>query len=298
MIINEIRAELAKLLKPNPEILKPESEADIIIVNVLKKDTAFIYAHGDQEINPAATKKLIKMAEKRALGHPLAYLNGHKEFYGLFFYVNKNVLVPRPETEIMVELALKKIHNRNEAATFVDIGTGSGCIIISIAKNIDNKNCQFFGLDISEKALETARKNANFHGLDNRIKFLRSNILNGFNKHIVKNNKIIIMANLPYLTSEQIKESPTIRFEPIIALRAKEQGLYYYRMLFEQTKKKFIGHEICIYCEFDHSQTKNICSLAKSILPDYKINIHKDLGGYDRILILEKKTVQNICTVF
>ncbi|OGF27519.1 hypothetical protein A2303_01495 [Candidatus Falkowbacteria bacterium RIFOXYB2_FULL_47_14] len=239
------------------------------------------------------------LIKKRLSGLPVAYLIGHKSFYGLDFIVNKNTLVPRPETEMMVDLTTRysQLITRNEQMLMVDVGTGSGCIIISLAKQILSRfpTPDFIATDISPEALAVARKNAKQHGVNKQIKFLRGNLLlpvlsdKNFQSKI-KNQKpkIIITANLPYLTPTQIKNSPSIKHEPKIALSAGPDGLKYYRQLFMQIRQMLnVKYQMSIFCEIDPSQSAKIKQLAKRELPKHKFEIKKDLAGYDRLAVIK-----------
>ena len=276
-------------------------DAEILLAAVLKKPREFLFTHPERILSAGQNKKYEIFIKKRRAGMPVAYLIGHKSFYGLDFLVSKNVLVPRPETEMMVNEILNfKFQISNAKTIFIDIGTGSGCIIVSIVKSLQNKqfpisNFQFLATDISSAALLIARKNAKLHKAEKHIKFLRGDLLlpvlsdKNFQSKI-KNQKpeIIITANLPYLTPAQIKNSPSIKYEPKLALTAGSDGLKYYRQLFKQIKKiTSYGLRVTSLCEIDPGQTKKIKQLAKNELPKHKLEIKKDLAGYDRLLMIK-----------
>ncbi len=268
-------------------------DLDILISFTIKKPREFILAHPEHQLNRLEENKLKKLIKKRIAGEPIAYLTKEKEFYGLKFFVNKNVLVPRPETELIVDEVLRII--KPEIKTIIiDIGTGSGCIIISIAQTIKNKyknldNFDFFAVDISDKALKVANKNANLYNLKDKINFLEGDLLKPL-KNIVKFSgiKTIITANLPYLTPKQIKESPSIQAEPRLALEAGKDGLKYYRQLFRQIKESHLNNT-CILIEIDPSQTQKIKKIILNFFPRAKFKIIKDLAGFDRIVVITLK---------
>lgn len=264
-------------------------DIDLVLSYTLKKQREFIISHPEYQLSPAKIKSTNKLLEKRIAGYSIAVLTQEKEFYGLNFFVNKHVLVPRPETELMVDEALKVI---TPNSTIIDLGTGSGCIITTLAKQLVNyrlpvNNYQLFGVDISSQALAVARKNARNLRVAN-IKFVKSDLLSRFmNKKLLLNNhKLIILANLPYLTPSQVKKSPSIKFEPILALVAGNDGLKYYRQLFQQLVKLKIKN-YSIFCEIDHTQTKAITQLINKILPSNKFTIVKDLANYNRLVIIK-----------
>lgn len=237
------------------------------------------------------------MIARRLAGEPIAYLTGRKEFYGLNFFIDKNVLIPRPETELMVEEALKRITRNAEFITLIDIGTGSGCIIISLAKRISDVGFQMsdfrlFAVDISKPTLAVAKKNAELHGTGNKIKFILGDLLKPVilnSKFLSNNSKIIILANLPYLTPLQIKSSPTVKYEPKKALDGGRDGLKYYKKLFRQVKQLIKSNAAAIYllCEIDPGQAQKIKRLAQNELPKNKLQIKKDLSGRNRLAIIE-----------
>lgn len=288
----------------------PHLEAEFLLSHILKKPREYLLTYPEKKLSAARARKFLLLIKKRARGWPAAYLTGEKEFYGLKFFVDKNVLIPRPETELMVEEALRHITRNIKHITFIDVGTGSGCIIISIAKAvisnfkfsppsrgpakaavIFNKssilNFKFFGTDVSRKALAIAKKNAEFHNVNKQIYFMKSNLLDSIPKSKICNlkSKILILANLPYLTPLQIKNSPTIKYEPKLALAAGPDGLKYYRKLFSQINKLKIQNCL-ILCEIDSSQAIKIKKLARTLLPLARIAIKKDLKGLNRLVII------------
>jgi|WetSurMetagenome_2_1015567.scaffolds.fasta_scaffold03831_6 release factor glutamine methyltransferase len=285
IISSAVRMAGKKLKEKNIE--SADLEAEIFLSFILRQPREFILAHPEIKLNFWQKWKLNWLVGQRIKGIPVAYLIGHKEFYGLDFLVNKNVLIPRPETELMVEEALKKIINyKLSIINFIDVGTGSGCIIVSLAKMLKEKGISgnFFGLDISKKALKIARKNAKKNNVDGCIHFLHSDLLNITNKNIF-NEPVIITANLPYLTPEQVENSPSIQKEPKIALLSGIDGLNHYRSLFRQINERaeFIKSELYIFCEIDETQKDKMTELIKQELPRAEFEFKNDLGGHCRL---------------
>jgi release factor glutamine methyltransferase len=273
-------------------------DIELIISNVIKKPRAFLLAHPEHKLRENYELRIKNYAARRMSNEPLAYILGQKEFYGFNFKVNKNVLVPRPETEMIIDHATHSIERitKNKKTIFIDVGTGSGCIIITLAKKLLNNelrimNYEFIGIDISESALKIARQNAKFHKVDKKIKFLKGNLLEPLlkNKKLkIVNCKLIIAANLPYLTPAQIKNSPSIQYEPKIALNAGRDGLKHYRELFSQIKKiKKICVTCYVLCEIDPAQTLKIKKIIKNNFPDAKVEIKKDPRGLSRLVVAE-----------
>jgi len=248
----------------------------------------------------------------RRINHaPLAYILGKKEFYGLEFKVDKNTLIPRPETEMLVELASCNIKhgtwNKKNKLFAVDVGTGSGNIIISIVKALASTNqklktINYFGIDISSDALKIARQNAKIHKVDKKIKFIQGNLLEPFLKAnkltklqpeadpplAEKPNKLVIVANLPYLSKKIYVSSldDVKKYEPKSALYSPQDGLWHYKKLLEQIKKIhdtcYMIHATCIL-EISPEQKKTIAELIGNTLPFAKIGFEKDLADKWRI---------------
>ncbi len=264
-------------------------DAELLLSHVLKKTREFIIANPKYKTTFLQKLKFKYYTKKRYTGIPLAYITGNKEFFGLNFKVNKHTLIPRPDTEILVEKAIKeiKLHTtKNELPTLIDIGTGSGCIPISILSTHKLENLKTYATDISNKALKIAKQNAKKHSTP--ITFLHGNLLEPIIKNslLVVNCKLLIVANLPYLTERQFDSEPSIQHEPKTALVADNQGLALYEKLLEQVKNKLVNHcsQINILIEIDPTQTKKIISIIKKILPKTKISILTDLSGRDRVV--------------
>jgi len=255
-------------------------DAEILLSYAIKKNKTFLYTHPEYKLNNNQINKFKKYIIKRSGGEPIAYIIKNKKFYNLDFFVNKNVLIPRPETEMLVEETLKLVRDDKKIQSIIDIGTGSGCIIISLVKNIKNKNINFYATDISKKALNISQKNAKKYKLN--IKFIKSNLLKNINIYL---KNYILIANLPYLKKNLNRSN--LKFEPKKALYSGKDGLKLYNKLFLEIKNlKYKPKYVLL--EFDCGQTEKIKKIIKNILPEYKIKIKKDLAGLNRILIAEK----------
>ena len=256
---------------------------------VTKKPKEFLYTHPDCKLNQKQIARLKQLINRRSKGEPIAYLRGFKEFYGLDFFVNKRVLIPRPETELLVEEVLKrnqKSEIRNQI--IADIGTGSGCIIIALAKLLPTSYflppTSYYATDISRTALSVAKKNTKKHKV--KIKFFQGDLLQP-----LKNKPIdMVVANLPYgwkqWNNSTSVETSSLKFEPRPALFTKENGLYFYRRFFEQLAKRKQKPSL-VMVEFDPRQTNNLKKLTKKYLPNSKVEIKKDLAGLNRLAIIK-----------
>ncbi len=270
-------------------------DLELIIAAVLKKPREFVLSHPEYKIPKFKIKNLKLKISRRGRGEPLAYILGHKEFYGLDFKVDKNVLIPRPETELLVDLALKEALNtkyRILNTSIIDMGTGSGNVIISVTCNIKHVACdkmKFYGIDISKKALKIARKNAKLHKVNKKIKILQGNILEPIlknKKYLIQNTRYIILANLPYVSKKIYAKSPTIKHEPKLSLLSSEEGLHHYKKFLKQIKKLIVTcYMLYVTCLFEISpeQKPKLSKLIKYYFPKAGINFHKDLAGKWRV---------------
>ncbi len=298
MTIDQALTQTVKQLKTLSVAANPHLEAEILLSKIIGQPREFALTHPNKKLTPSQSRRLTSLVNRRAKGEPIAYLIGEKEFYGLNFKVNKNVLVPRPETELIVDEALNLIlknKKTNSPFTIIDVGTGSGCIIIALAKKLAHqnlvKNFSFFASDISPAAIKVAQINARRHQLIRQIKFSVGDLIKPFAQILAKlkpDSNLIILANLPYLTPAQIKTSGSIQTEPRLALDGGQDGLKYYRQLFTQIKKFKLStnFKVKIIAEIDPGQKKNIKNLTLNTWPDTKPKFRKDLAGFTRIVII------------
>jgi len=271
-------------------------DRELLLSYVLKKPREYIFAHPEKKLSASQFKKFKNLANRRAKGEPIAYLTGKKEFYGLEFSVNRNVLIPRPETELLVELVLKNIQNTKHKirnTSIIDIGTGSGNIIIAIIKNIPEKmarNAKFFAIDISEKALEVARANAKKHKVDKKIKFTQSDLLKFIYKNKLKGN-LIIIANLPYVSPQMYREhKENLRFEPKRALVSGKGGVSHYIRLIGEIGELWKSEQfrtISVFFEISPEQKGALLKIIQKELPSAKVHFFKDLSGKIRVAKIE-----------
>ena len=262
--------------------LIPINELDILLSESIKKRKEFLHTHPEYRLKLPELLKLVYFIFQYKQGYSVAAITKHKEFFGIEFFVNKHVLIPRPETELIIEETLNEINNSAKKILLIDVGTGSGCIPISILKNTKNIHSAI-ALDISKDALKVAEKNIIKYKTDTKL--LKSNLLTKIlDQDYQTFDQIIITANLPYLTNTQVKEEPSIHREPKIALIAKENGLALYHQLLIQITKIFNNKKLLVLFEIDPTQTDQITQLTQEYLPKSKIEIKKDLANLDRIL--------------
>ena len=279
-------------------------DAEILLSLSTGKPKEYILAHPEKNLTKFQLKKYISFTKRRSTGEPIAYITKKKEFFGLEFFVNRNVLIPRPETELLVESLLEKISNAEYEIpdTILDVGTGSGNIIISIVKNIPKKiqnRINFIATDISKKVLGVAKENAKRHNVSRKIKFIQSNLL----EYFLKNNKMrsrnfFIVANLPYVSPNTYDSNKNnLKYEPAGALISSEKGLMHYKNLFREIKNIWqTNHGIGItgFFEISPEQKPEIGRIIRKILPNIRTIFRKDLAGRWRCLELRIQSESNL----
>jgi release factor glutamine methyltransferase len=281
-----------KLLKETTIKLKEANietadlDAKVLLKHILKIDDTTLYKNFDQPVNKKAVSKIEELVERRANKEPIAYLIKNKEFFGLKFYINENVLIPRPESEYLIEESIKYVESniKYKKINILDMGTGSGCLIISLAKNLNDmekaSNIDYFATDISPAALKVAIHNAKQNAVFNKINFLESNLFS--NKDLPEKFDLII-ANLPYVPDDEIDES--VKFEPHDAIFAADNGTEIIKNFLVQTKN-YLQKEGMILIELDPRNAQEIKEYTKKKFPDAKIELKKDLAGLDRYLAI------------
>lgn len=268
---NRQSQSIKTLLQKNKQL--PPEELDILLALALGKNKEYVYKNPEKELRRSTIKAFYKLLNKRLANWSLAYLRGYKEFYGLKFLVSKHTLIPRPESELLVEEALKFIKPNHK---IIDLGTGSGCLILSVAKNFPQ--AEYLATDISKPALKTAQTNSRKLGLKNKIKFINSNLL----KSVPKTKFDIVIANLPYLKPDELKES-SIKKEPTSALLSGQDGLDHYKKLLHQITA-YLADQYLILLEINPQQAELIKKAIVSNLPKAQIKFLKDLTGNIRVV--------------
>lgn len=218
----------------------PLIETEILLSAIINNDRSYLNAFPESGLTSEQIALFESFEARRRNNEPLAYILGYKEFFGLNFLVNSSVLIPRPETEELVRIALSAIQAKTQP-TIIEIGTGSGCIAIAIGKN--NPNTNIVATDISPKSLSVARKNALLNSVVN-IEFKKADLLSGIDERFD-----LIISNLPYIPTKNWQKLPrSIRdFEPRIALDSGESGMQLYHKLFRQAKAKLKKNGTIIY---------------------------------------------------
>jgi release factor glutamine methyltransferase len=264
-------------------IPSPRLEADLMLAAVLGLPRVKLYAEWDRPLTPAEVQNYREILAKRVQGWPLAYLTGKKSFLSWEFSVTPAVLIPRPETEELVEAAIAAVKGR-ECLRGADIGTGSGAIVISLAKALPGSS--WHGVDISSAALEVARANAINLEVDRQITFIRGNLMEPLLDSGCKFD--LIVANPPYIPSSVIESlQPEVRKEPRLALDGGPDGLEIYRRLIPDLPRVLTDDGL-VMVEHGHDQRRPLEALFRSA--GYICTSIPDLAGRDRILTARKLT--------
>lgn len=252
-----------------------KSEAGDLLSWVLKKSNGFLLTNQDARITPGQQKIFSRIIKKRISGFPFAYIIGKKGFYGLDFFVSPQVLIPRPETESLIDWVIKQFP-KDFNGTIADIGTGSGCIAITLAKYFPKT--KIYARDVSESALAIARRNARMHRVASRIRFQKSSLLS----QVTKPESIdLVVANLPYLSKEELGNVP---FEPVKALYGGKLGLEPIEKCIAQVEQYKIKQAI-----FEISPTQEYwLSYILQKQKEYQFGFLHDLTGRVRFLTLKK----------
>lgn len=287
--------KISDILKSGIERLGKRKNAvldcEVILANVLGVEREYLIGHCEEEVHDDLIKLFEAYLRRIQTGEPIAYITQEKEFFGLNFYVDRRVLVPRPETEMLVERVLNYIGmNEAEGKTFriLDVGTGSGCIAISIAKSLTDQKAevldQVLALDISEDALDVARINVEQHSMEDRVQLYQSDLLEVVD---IGEDYDVIVANLPYIgemTNAEVEENVK-KHEPNRALFAGSSGLSLYKKMFQELKDKDIKFKFLVG-EIGDGQRKELGALLSKYF-DQKWVVEKDLAGKDRIFVVE-----------
>ena len=265
----------AKKLLVNHHIEDASLEAEILLRCILEIDRARLYTELDKDLTESQLTKYLNLIERRCQGEPSAYITGHREFYGLDFIVDSNVLIPRPETELLVEKALEFSGN-HQISTIADVGTGCGAIAISLAINLND--VKIYGLDASEKALEVARENRRKHGVSGKMELLQSDLLKSLPSSVD-----MIIANLPYIKSSEVPGTGPVSFEPVMALDGGPSGLAAIERLCRESVGKIRDNGVLLL-EIGQGQADSVKGLVSQIYPAANIKVYLDDASIERVM--------------
>ena len=266
-------------------LARPRLEAELLLCLVLQVDRAFLFAHPEIELSLLQQDRLRDLLQQRARQYPLPYLRRSQEFYGRTFHVDPAVLIPRPETELLVDVALSWLKRQPPARIF-DLGTGSGCIAATLACEL--ASCRVIASDISYPALRVAQRNIRRHDCRDRVQLLCCDLFQGL---LPRKTFDLLVCNPPYVGSQERDEvdPQTYRFEPAIALFAAEKGLRVYRRLLQRASLLLKpGGRLIL--ELGHRSRKAVVQLANDSGWRW-LGTEKDLAGIDRCAVLRPSRI-------
>jgi release factor glutamine methyltransferase len=262
-------------------------EAGSLLAHILGRDRSFILSHAEDAIKDDHAELFRRYLQRRAEGEPLQYITGQQEFFGLVFEVNRNVLIPRPETELLIETALKLVGTGDAAPSICDVGTGSGCIGITLVHELPQAFA--VALDISPEALKVAERNAARHSVADRISFIVSNCFSGLDQTDAQQSCFdLIVSNPPYVESNAMAslQKEVKEFEPHVALVAGEDGLTVIRRLLSEVGS-FLRPGGFFVFEIGFNQAAAVEQLIDQ--ETWRLlGIHADLQGIPRTVALQK----------
>jgi release factor glutamine methyltransferase len=269
----------ARIILASTDIEDAPLECELLLRHTLKISRVQLYIDLNDELSPEQEETFWHLVKRRGNGEPVAYITGNREFYGLDFYVDPRVLIPRPETELLVEKAIN-LARGYPIATIAEIGTGCGVIAICLALNLPQ--AKIYATDTSADALEVASINSEEYGVADRVCLLHGNMLAPLPEPVD-----LIVANLPYVRKGEVQARS---FEPLIALDGGSDGLERIRELCRQLAYKLHpGSHLLL--EVGQGQTTAVTGLLHSLFPGARVEVTPDLSGIDRVVSLKLTTV-------
>ena len=264
------------------EIPSAELAAELLLMHVVGRDRAYLYTNPEVELAPETAERYSTLVAERATGKPTQYITGHQEFWGLDFEVTPDVLIPRPETEHIVETALEFVRADSPLLRIVDVGTGSGCIALALASELPD--ALILALDISRPALDVARRNARRLGLSDRLCFVQSDLLSCLASGSALD---LVVSNPPYVGADELDrvQREVREFEPRIAWGGGGRGDEIYAKMFAQAREVLRpeGH-VCV--EVGYNQGENVANMLGAGWN--AVGVRPDLAGIPRVVAARK----------
>ncbi|MBN1537907.1 MAG: peptide chain release factor N(5)-glutamine methyltransferase [Anaerolineales bacterium] len=267
----------------SPASDSPELDAQVLLTQIIKKTRTWILAHTEYELTSCEKEACDHAISKIEFGIPLPYILGHWEFYGREYLITPDVLIPRPETELMVEKALvwlKEYASKADDILAADIGCGSGCIGISLAAEIPNLH--IISSDISWAAVNVALQNAARHSVTSHLHIVQCDLIPPINRPLQ-----VICANLPYIPTSTLTRLDVYKKEPTLALDGGMDGLYLIEPLLS-ISPHFLAKRGLILLEIESTITDKVTKLSHDAFPNAAINVFQDLSGHDRLIAIQQ----------
>lgn len=263
-------------------------DAELLLRHVLGRDRAWLIVHRDDIIDDKSRELFEDAVRRRAMREPLQYITGRQEFWGLDFLVTPDVLIPRPETELVVQTALERI-KQSISPLVVDLCTGSGCIAISIAK--EHKGSRIIAIDVSARALEVARENSHRHSVSERIQFMEGDLFGPIAELSIRGMVDVIAANPPYIPAREIHAlQPEVRdFEPAVALCAGPDGTEIQMRIIKEAPD-FLKKDGHLVMEIGRGQGPALMKAVKETRRFHNPMLLNDLAGIERVIVAKKES--------
>jgi len=260
--------------------------AGVLLAHVIGVDRTHLLTRSDDQVGESHYETYLRLIERRAVGEPLQYITGHQEFYGLDFIVTPDVLIPRPETEFLIERVMKLVKERRDSPLIVDVGTGSGCIAVAVAVQLPR--ARLIATDASPAALSVARSNAERHGVRDRIEFLEGDLFAPLAELRLEGAVDVLASNPPYVNEEtfELLQREVRDWEPREALFGGVDGLDFYRRLIAESPH-YLKPGGYVVLEIGFSQVDSISEMVKGNALEL-VDITPDLQGIPRTLCLRR----------
>ena len=276
---NELQTWMNQAIGSLTQSETPFLEVQVITASVLGQSREWVIAHPNFLLTPIQIDQLNSVLNRLIQGEPLAYLTSQQSFYGLDFFVSPAVLIPRPETELLVEEAIQWLEANPHRRNAVDVGTGSGIIAITLTDTFPD--LKMTGIDLSEDALRIADSNAVLHHLSERLTWQKSDLLTA-----IEGKFDLILANLPYIPTQTLNTLDVIKFEPRLALDGGSDGLHLIRQLLEQTPTH-LRPGGAIFLEIESTIGDQVLEAAKRFFPQAKIELQNDYANLPRLVRIQ-----------
>ena len=260
----------------------PALDASVLLAQIVQKPRTWVMAHPELKLTTEQRKQLDDLLLRLEGGESFPYVLGHWEFFGMDFEITPDVLIPRPETELLVERAIAWLQESPVRRTVADIGTGSGVIAVAMAVNVPDAN--IIATDISENALDVAKKNATKFEVDDRIEFIQCDLLPPKPAFFTTEQHLdLICANLPYIPTDTLRDLPVYGREPTLALDGGNDGLEVIRRLLN-LGPEWLAPNGMMLLEIEATRGIQALNLACDLFSEATIHLHQDLAGQDRLL--------------
>ncbi|MBV9543194.1 MAG: peptide chain release factor N(5)-glutamine methyltransferase [Chloroflexi bacterium] len=263
-------------------------EAQLLLAHAMSSERVTLLAHPEREVTPAQEQAFAAVVERRAAAEPIAYVLGEREFYGRTFRVDRRALIPRPETELLVDLGVEAVRRFGTTAVrVVEVGTGSGAVAICVALSVGCPVLAVLATDVSYEALTLARENA--AGCAARVEFAQMDLVEGLRGPIH-----VLLANLPYVPDGRELPSDVRDYEPHVAIYGGQRGTELIERLLQDARRLLApGGELVVELD-EEEQAQPIACLARQLYTDATITIHQDGGGYDRAVRVQRYLVETV----